>query len=104
MMKMPPNISPSIVLFDDPDVARLHVRIAVVHDDAEVAVRIFLALCVFIDAGVSADFAIVKAIEVETFSVDLLELIVAINRLVHIARGIHRYGYLAFRDPHPRSG
>ena len=62
----------------DSDVARLHVRIAVVHDDAEVAVRIArIDSCV--EQVVAADFAIVETVEVETLAVDLFELVVAVN-------------------------
>ena len=73
------------------DVARLHVRIAVVHDDAEVAVRI-IPDAVGIDAGVSADLAIVKAVEVETLAVDLFELILAVDGFVDIPGRVDRDG------------
>ena len=38
----------------DPDVARLHVGIAVVHDDAEIAVGIALEIDVFVQTGIAA--------------------------------------------------
>ena len=76
----------------DADIARLHVGIAVVHDDAEVAVGIAFEIDVFVQAGIAADFAIVETIEVETLAVDFLELIVAVDGTVDVAGGIDRDG------------
>jgi hypothetical protein len=84
----------------DADVARLHVRIAVVHDDAEVAVRIAFELVVFVEAGVAADFAVVEAVEVEALAVDFLELIVAVDRPLDVAGRIDRDREMpGLRDP-----
>src|ERR1019366_6405906 len=82
----------------NPDIARLHVRIAVIHNDAEVAVWVGGEFHVLIEAGVPTHFAVMEAVEIEAFAVDFFELGIAVDRFIHVARGV--YGYregLAFQ-------
>lgn len=66
------------------DIPRLHIRIAVVHDNAVVAERIF-GNFVFIAAEVPGDRAVVKAVEVDAFAVDFFEEIVGVVAGVDVA-------------------
>ena len=75
----------------DADIARLHVRIGVVHDDAVVAIRVAFGRF-FVEACIAAHFAIMKAVEIETLAINFFKTVVAVDRLVHVARGIHSHG------------
>src|ERR1019366_10024297 len=67
----------------DPHVARLHVGIGVVHDDAVAG---------DIHADIEGHFAIVKAVQVDAFAVDRGELVERVEGAVHIARRVHGHG------------
>src|SRR5262245_9526632 len=66
---------------------RAHIWVRVVHHDAEASERIGLG-AIAIDAGVTAHISMMKAIEVDAFSVDLGEPVFTIRRVADIARGI----------------
>ena len=73
------------------DVARFHLRVAVVHDDAVVAIRIDIARAM-IDAGVTANLTIVEAVEIDAFAVHFLECVVAVLGGVGVASRVDGCG------------
>src|SRR5260370_1363283 len=61
---------------------RLHVRVAIVHDDAEVPL---------VRAHVPGDFSVMEAIQVDALPVDLRKPVAGITAVIHIAGGIDSY-------------
>lgn len=73
---------------------RLHIRIRIIHHHAEVSGRVALGtLTVY--TQVPLDGAVMKAIEVETLSVEFVDFVVQIVRSVDISRRIHPHWHAA---------
>ena len=83
----------------NPDIPRLHIRIAVVHHDPIVPEPVLFRRPT-VDTLVAADLAIVESIQVHALAIDLLEPVADVGAAFHIARGIERRGHGAVLDIH----
>src|SRR5262249_2519615 len=81
------------------DVLRPHPWIAVIEDNALVAVGIFVRAGP-VDAGIAAHLAIMKAVEVDALSVYFFEMVAGIGAAFGVAGGVDRHRGSAVLDVH----
>src|SRR5579864_1004188 len=81
--------SVELVVFDQ-NVPRLHVGIGIVEDNSEMTERVILGFSA-IDASVAANRAVMKAVQIDAFAVDLLKAVEVVAGAFDVTRGVDRH-------------
>src|SRR5579871_390905 len=79
-------------VFDDSDIPRLHIRIAVVHHDSVIPEAVLLRAPT-IHADIPANLAIVESVQVHAFAVEFLEAVIEVRALFDVSGGVERRGH-----------